>query len=321
MKGLPEIADPRVLVGLDTNDDAGVLQLSDEMALVQTVDFFTPIVDDPYDYGQIAAANALSDAYAMGAKPITALNIVGFPTTQLPMHVLADILRGGWDMAREAGVVILGGHSVKDPELKYGMAVTALVHPQKVVRNATAQPGDQLFLTKPIGTGILTTALKREVLEDTLLQEVTASMKQLNRVASEVMVAFHVTSATDVTGFSLMGHLHEMVKGSGVCVALDTAAIPLLRGALALAEARCVPGGLRDNQRFYGGFVDRGAGIEDARYDLLFDPQTSGGLLFSVPKQHAQACLEALHARGLLIAAHIGEILPSHGESSPILLR
>ncbi len=308
-------------MGLDTNDDAGVLKLSDDLALVQTVDFFTPIVDDPYDYGQIAAANALSDAYAMGAKPITALNIVGFPTTQLPMKVLAEILRGGWEMAREAGVVILGGHSVKDPELKYGMAVTALIHPQQIIRNATARAGDQLFLTKPIGTGVLTTALKRERLPDDLLREVTATMKQLNRTAAEVMLAHHVTAATDVTGFSLIGHLHEMVKGSGVSVVLDVSSIPLLRGARELAQEKVVPGGLRDNQRFYGPFVDRGAQIDEALFDLLFDPQTSGGLLFSIPAPYAKDCLAALHERGLSVAAHIGEIRPASFPSPPILLR
>jgi len=307
-------------VGIDTNDDAGVFQLSDDLALVQTVDFFTPIVDNPYEYGQIAAANALSDAYAMGAKPITALNIVGFPTTQLPLKVLAEILRGGWEMAREAGVVILGGHSVKDPELKYGMAVTALIHPQQIVRNSTAHPGDQLFLTKAIGTGVLMTALKRERLPDDLLLEATASMKQLNRVAAEVMLEHHVTAATDVTGFGLIGHLHEMVKGSGVSAVLNVAAIPFLRGALEFAQQQTIPGGLRDNQRFYGPFVVGGDAVDKARFDLLFDPQTSGGLLFSIPPQHAADCLAALHQRGLSIAAHIGEIRPAPLDMPPILL-
>ena len=301
-------------MGFETHDDAGAYQIRDDLALVQTVDFFTPIVDDPFDFGQIAAANALSDAYAMGARPITALNIVGFPASQLPMTVLAAILQGGAAKAKEAGVALLGGHSVKDPELKYGMSVTALAHPSRIIRNSTARVGDQLILTKALGTGILTTALKRSLIQESDFAQAVASMKRLNRFAAEVMLAHHVSAATDVTGFSLIGHLHEICQGSGVRAQIDLAAIPLLDHALALVEQGVMLGGLRDNQRFFGTQAPHDPAIPTALYDILFDPQTSGGLLFALPPHAATDALAALHQGDAPESAIIGQILPPDQE-------
>lgn len=307
-------------MGLSSRDDAGVFQIADDLALVQTVDFFTPIVDDPYDYGQIAVANALSDIYAMGATPLTALNIVGFPTNQLDKRILADILRGGADKAHEAGVSIVGGHSIKDPELKYGMAVTALAHPNQIVRNNTARAGDRLLLTKPLGTGILTTALKRETLLDTvLLAEITASMKRLNRDAAQVMRRFDATACTDVTGFGLLGHLYEMTLHNEVSACIDTATVPLFSQVLALIEGGNVPGGLKENKRYIQQWVERAASVSDALFDALCDPQTSGGLLFTVPAPHADACIDALREAGDVSATAIGEM--QIRQRTPLLLR
>lgn len=305
---MPGIDDPRLLVGIETHDDAGVYQLSDDLALIQTIDFFTPIVDDPYDYGQIAVVNSLSDIYAMGATPLTALNIVGFPIGTLDKKNLAYIIKGGWDKAREAGVTILGGHSVKDPEIKYGLAVTALAHPDKIIRNNTARPGDVLILTKPLGTGILTTALKNEKLPDDLLRLVTELMKRLNKTASEVMQRHRVTACTDVTGFGLLGHLHEMVVGSHTSVVLRTSAIPLLPRVLEFAGMKQIPGGLKENQKYLSQFINVPANIQPDMVNVLYDPQTSGGLLIAVPEEEADSCLQSLHRAGETYSAIIGEI-------------
>ncbi len=318
MHELPGIDDPRLLVGIETHDDAGVYQLNDELAIIQTIDFFTPVVDDPYDYGQIAVANSLSDIYAMGGTPLTALNIVGFPITTLDKKNLAYIIKGGWDKAREAGVTILGGHSVKDPEVKYGLAVTALAHPEKIIRNSTARPGDMLILTKPLGTGILTTALKNEKLPDDLLKVVTVVMKRLNKTAAEVMVRHRVTACTDVTGFGLLGHLYEMMIGSRTTVKLDTAAIPLLPEVLKYAEMKQIPGGLKENRSYLQEFVDAPEGFNPHLLNVLYDPQTSGGLLFAVPAEEAEACVKHLWEAGESDARVIGEIIPA--ETKPIIL-
>tara|TARA_B100000609_G_scaffold129972_1_gene103618 strand:+ start:40655 stop:41617 length:963 start_codon:yes stop_codon:yes gene_type:complete len=316
---LTQVDDPRLLVGIGTRDDAGAYLVSDDLAIVQTVDFFTPIVDDPFDYGYIAAANSLSDAYAMGATPITALNIVGFPTTQLDISILGEILKGGSQAAKDAKVAILGGHSVKDPELKYGMAVTATARPSEIVKNSSLRVGDQLILTKPIGTGILTTALKQERLDDRLLQIITNVMKQLNHHASVIMRRHKVSACTDVTGFGLLGHLYEMTMEGGASVCLDAASVPLFEDVLALSEAGRVPGGLKTNRKYLSPSLHIIEGVSDALVNALCDPQTSGGLLFAIPEEEVTSCLQELHDAGIVDAAHVGEVvaLGSH----PITIR
>ncbi len=305
-------------MGIETHDDAGVYKLNDDLALIQTIDFFTPVVDDPYDYGQIAVVNSLSDIYAMGATPLTALNVVGFPITTLDKINLAYIIKGGWDKAREAGVAILGGHSVKDPEVKYGLAVTAIAHPDKIIRNNTARPGDALILTKPLGTGILTTALKNEMLPDDLLKIVTDTMKRLNKTASEVMRQHGVTACTDVTGFGLLGHLYEMMVGSGTTAQLDTASIPLLPEVLTFAEKKQIPAGLKENRQFLTDFVQVPDNMNPHLLNELFDPQTSGGLLITVPESEADACVSHLRESGDVNASVIGKIISAHAK--PIIL-
>ena len=247
LANLPPSFDPKALVDASTADDAAVYQLTDEIAIVQTVDFFTPIVDDPYAFGAISAANSLSDIYAMGATPLFGLNIVGFPSNRLPLKVLEEILRGAQDKAREAGISILGGHTVDDTEPKYGMAVTGIVHPGKILRNSTAQVGDVLVLTKPLGMGIIATALKRGLADQTTAQKAIAIMSTLNKIAAETLANFTVHACTDVTGFGLLGHLHEMAAGSQADVELNLSAIPILPEARALVSADVVPGGTLNN--------------------------------------------------------------------------
>ncbi len=303
LAGLPPIDDPNVLVGTATSDDAGVYRLNDEIALVQTVDFFTPIVDDAKTYGRIAAANALSDVYAMGAKPLCAMAISTFPEDEDPA-ILADILRGGVEKAREAGISVIGGHTVKDPEPKYGLAVTGLVHPNKIVRNSAAQASDVLFLTKPIGTGILTTARRRDEIGDDALSSAIASMEMLNRPASEAMVALNndhprdqpVHAATDVTGFGLLGHLLEMARGSALGFYIESAKVKLFDGVLKLAAAGVVPAGTRAN---LDGARAAGVRFADSVNEhvavALADAQTSGGLLIAVAPAYAQELASALN--------------------------
>lgn len=306
---LPKAVNPNVLVGLETHDDAGVYKIAEDKAIIQTVDFFTPIVDDPYDYGQIAAANSLSDIYAMGGTPATALNIVGFPDTVLDMEILAKILLGGYDKAKEAGVVILGGHSVKDPELKFGMAVTGFIHPDKVVRNNTAKTGNVLILTKPLGTGILTTALKNGRLSPEHTRIISQMMMRLNKNASEIMKQFGATACTDVTGYGLMGHLHEITHNSNVSARIFLEKVPLLPGISEHLHKKNIPGGLRDNRKFLEPFIHISPSAEKPEVDILFDPQTSGGLLFAIPAEQATACLEALQQAGETDSAVIGETI------------
>jgi selenide,water dikinase len=304
---LPPVTDPNVLVGHATSDDAGVYRLSADLALVQTVDFFTPVVDDPYDFGRIAAANALSDVYAMGGTPITALNVAAFPVEELGTEILARILEGGAAVAAEAGVVILGGHTIKDGEPKYGLAVTGTIRPDRVVTNAGARPGDLLLLSKPVGTGILTTARKRDVIDDDALAPAIRQMARLNDRAAREMVAHGVHGATDVTGYGLVGHGGEMARTSGVALAIDARRVPLFDGVLELIAQCAVPGGTRDNLAEHACFTQYADGVDEAHRIALSDAQTSGGLLIAIPPDGARRVLDALS--GLGTVALIGEVL------------
>ena len=306
---MPHIPDPRILVDAASADDAAVFQVSPERALVATVDFFTPIVDDPYDFGRIAAANALSDVYAMGAAPLFALNLVAWPRDTLPLELLGDVLRGGADVARAAGMFVLGGHSVDDPEPKYGMAVIGEVHPERIVTNATARSGDALVLTKPIGTGILTTALKQDRLPAASLVEAVSMMTTLNAGAARAMLSVGPHAATDVTGFGLLGHLHGLLRASGVAAELTLAAIPVLAGAREMIAAGAVPGGTRRNLESVTGVVHFGDTLSDADRILLADAQTSGGLLIAVAAGRADQLREALERERTPVAAVIGRVV------------
>lgn len=306
LRHVPTLAHPDVLVGTETSDDAGVFRLRADLALVTTVDFFTPIVDDPFVFGQIAAANALSDVYAMGADPVTALNIVGFPKGALDLDVLGAIIEGGLERAREAGAVVIGGHTIIDPELKYGMAVTGVVHPARVIRNVGVRPGDALVLTKALGTGIITTALKRRAASRASVAAATASMVALNKAASLVARTFRVHACSDVTGFGLLGHGTEMAMGSGVSIAFDARALPLLPGARRLAQAGHVTGGCSRNRAYLADKVVVEASVKAGLADVAFDPQTSGGLLLALPEERAGALVRALRGRGVRGAAIVG---------------
>lgn len=300
-------------MGLDTADDAGVFQLDAETALIQTVDFFTPLVDDPYLFGQIAAANSLSDVYAMGGKPLTAMNIVAFPMCSLDAAVLGEILKGGQEKISEAGAVLVGGHTIDDAEPKYGLSVTGLVHPGKVWANAGARPGDRLILTKPIGTGVLATAMRAEMFADGVQAAIT-SMAALNKVAAETAGAFSVHACTDITGFGVLGHLFEMAAASGVRIEVDSRALPLLPEAAEAAAMGFVPGGAYSNREYLTRVAFR-TDVPDPIRDLCFDPQTSGGLVFSLPEEEAAAALAALKNAGLHACALIGRIVgPGRGE-------
>jgi selenide,water dikinase len=294
---LPRSSDPAVLVASETADDAGVYRLSDELALVQTVDFFTPIVDDPHDFGRIAAANALSDLYAMGARPVTALNLVAYSLEQLGPDPLAEILRGGAEIAAEAGVAVLGGHSIDDPEPKYGMAVTGVAHPERIVRNATGRPGDRLFLTKPLGAGAVSTAAKRGAAPADLIERATAVMTTLNVRAAEAALAVGPSAMTDVTGFGLLGHLRELALASGVSARVEAGAVTAIEGVLELlAGEDGISGGNRRNREFADPFTRFGEDVDAARRALLCDPMTSGGLLIAVSESLAAEMEEALRA-------------------------
>jgi len=313
---VPFYADPNVLVGLDRPDDAGVYRLSEDLAVVQTVDFFTPIVDDPYLFGSIAATNALSDIYAMGARPLFALNIIGFPVNTLPRETLVEILRGGADKAREAGVSIIGGHSIDDPEPKYGLVVTGVVHPDRVITKDAAGPGDRLFLTKPLGTGIISTAIKREVAPPEAVAEAVRWMLTLNREASLAMVEVGARAATDVTGYGLLGHLYEMVRERPLGAEVYFEAVPLMPGVPELARAGVVPGGTRRNLAFLSGYEKTGrlrVGWEEDFTEteklILADAQTSGGLLIAVAPERAGALKAALARRGVP-AWEVGRFVP-----------
>jgi cysteine desulfurase len=308
LRTLPPSIDPEVLVGAETVDDAAVYRISDETAIVQTVDFFTPIVDDPYMFGAISAANSLSDIYAMGARPLFALNIVGFPDKRLPLWVLEEILRGAIEKADEAGISIIGGHTVEDTEPKFGLAVTGIVHPNRIIPNSAAQPGDALVLTKPIGVGIISTAAKGGLADESVVQEASQLMATLNREACEAMVEVGAHACTDITGFGLLGHLREMSAGSQVDVTLSASAGPVLAAVRDLAAAGAVPGGTLNNLKHVSPYVTFALGISEVDQLILADAQTSGGLLISLPGDRVDKLLTALQERGVGGAACIGEV-------------
>lgn len=316
---LPQITDPRVLVGSATSDDAAIYRLNDEIALVLTTDFFTPIVDRPYDFGAIAAANALSDVYAMGGKPVAALNLVGFPDQKLPVEVLGEILRGAADKAAEAGIAIIGGHTIQTEEPIFGLSVVGSIHPSKVLSNAGAQPGDVLVLTKPIGLGIITTAAKNG--EDKLgaIGEAIAIMSTLNRNAAQVLEHYEVHALTDVTGFGLLGHLRNMTTASRVNALIRLSGVPVLNAAKEYVHSGIAPGGTHANWRFLANWVSYGADVEKPDQLLLCDAQTSGGLLICLPAGQAEPLIESLRQAGVGAAAVVGQIVqPGEGRISVV---
>jgi selenide, water dikinase len=306
-----------LLVGTSTFDDAGVYKLRDDLAIVQTVDYFTPIVDDPYAFGQIAAANAMSDVYAMGGVPITVLNIVGYPITKLPPEILAEILRGGADKVREAGAVILGGHSIDDKDPKFGLAVTGTVHPDKIWTNTGAKQGDVLILTKPLGAGVITTGIKRGLAADSDIETVTKVMATLNKAAAEVAKSYTIHACTDVTGFGFLGHALEMAKGSGVHLSVSRKAVPILQRARYFAEEGSVPGGTKRNLTHVLPDV-RFDGVDEIDKTLLSDSITSGGLLLSVPAEQAEDFVSSLHAAGVSDASIVAQVESRH-EGEPFI--
>lgn len=310
--------DPNVLLGLDAPDDAAVYRISSDQALVQTVDFFTPIVDDPYEWGEIAAANSFSDIYAMGAKPLLALNLVGWPK-ELDFELLARVLEGGADKAAEAGVSIIGGHTVDDPEPKYGMSVTGIVRPEKVIRISGARAGDSVVLTKPLSMGIVSTAIKQGKVDPALAAEATKVMSVLNASAAEAMSTVAPHAATDVTGFGVAGHLHQMARTSGLHAQLWFSEIPVLAGVEALAEQGLIPGGTRRNESHFGEFVSVDESLSPARRTIIFDAQTSGGLLIAVAPDRVSELIGTLKAAGTPAAHEIGEFV--EGNPGSITLR
>jgi len=309
LRELPIPKDPRVLVGLDTSDDAGVYQLNDEVALVQTVDFFTPIVDDPFTFGQIAVANALSDVYAMGGTPLTGMNLVAFPIKTLPPSILKEILLGGLSKMKEAGVALVGGHSIEDPEIKYGLAVTGVIHPKKILTNAKAKVGDKLVLTKALGTGIVATALKGGMASEEAVRKITESMVILNRTASEWMKKFGAHACTDITGFSFIGHALEMAIASQVGLVIQSEAIPFFPEAMEYAKLGLAPGGTYSNRDFFSCRVNVDLNVPILLLDILYDPQTSGGLLISLPSDEAEKLVATLKKEGHLNSCIVGEVV------------
>ncbi len=305
-------------MGREKASDAGIYRLSDNLAIVQSVDFFTPIVDDPFLFGQIAAANSLSDLYAAGAKPLTAMNILCFPVKELPAAMAKEILRGGIEKVHEAGAVLIGGHSIEDKEPKYGLSVTGVVDPSRFVTNGGAQPGDHLFLTKPLGTGILATAYKAGILTDEEKLRFVEVMVALNRDASEVMMEVGVSAATDVTGFGLIGHALEMAQASGVTMEIEASRVPILREALKYASQGFIPEGDYANRKFCSKMIKIEATAEGPRLDMLFDAQTSGGLLISLPQERSDIFFQKLLERGIVEAARIGQV--RQGPSKVVIL-
>jgi selenide,water dikinase len=298
-----------VIVGLERADDAGVYRVTDEIAIIQTVDFFTPIVDDPYWFGQIAAANALSDVYAMGGVPKTAMNLVAFPAKDMDISVLRRIIEGGLDKMREAGVVLVGGHTVEDAELKYGLSVTGFIHPDRVLVKKNLRVGDRLILTKPLGTGIISTAIKGGLASKAVIDQVTESMATLNKNAAEVMEDYPVHACTDITGFGFLGHLAEMVVGSGCGARIASSSVPIFPQTMEYGAMGLVPAGAYRNRDFRLFMVDFGSSVDRVLQDVLFDPQTSGGLLICVAKEEAQGLLKALKAKGVQDSAMVGEVI------------
>ncbi len=296
-------------MGLDRADDAGVYRVTDDIAIIQTVDFFTPIVDDPYCFGQIAAANALSDIYAMGGIPKTAMNIVCFPSKQMDLSILRQILEGGLDKMEEAGVVLVGGHSVDDSELKYGLAVTGFIHPARILTKQNLRTGDYLILTKPLGVGIINTAAKGGLASEKIVKTVTAIMASLNKDAAEIMGKYPVNACTDITGFGFLGHLAEMVTDSGFGVKIQADRLPIISKALEFAGMGLVPAGAYRNRDFRSSMVDISSSVNLSVQDVLFDPQTSGGLLICVENKIADRLLDELKNKGMDKAAIVGTVL------------
>ena len=313
MRDLPLIQDPNLLTGIEHAEDAGVYKLSADLALVQTVDFFTPTVDDPFTFGQIAATNALNDVYAMGGKPLTAMNIVCFPIKTMDKSVLREVLRGGLDKMREAGVLLIGGHSVEDNEIKYGLSVTGVIHPDKVLFNRGAKAGDSLILTKPLGTGIISTAIKAEEASSELVTKAISCMTQLNKKTSEMMIATgDIHACTDITGFGFLGHACEMIEGSDVGMNINSAAVPIFTGLQELVETGFVPGGLYRNKNFRISQIEAADTCPAWLLDVFFDPQTAGGLFFSLPQKQAQNLVEKMRRSGIGDAAVVGEVVADH---------
>lgn len=295
---LPKISNENLLVGIDTSDDAAVYKINDETAVIQTLDFFTPIVDDPYMFGQIAATNSLSDIYAMGGEPTLALNIVCFPSC-LDIKILGEILRGGADKVKEAGAIIVGGHTVNDNEPKYGLSVMGLVHPDKVFQNSNSKAGEVLVITKPIGTGVINTAIKGEIASKEHIDEATKYMATLNKYAAEIGRKYNVSACTDITGFGLAGHVHEMAKGANVSITIESDKVPFINGAVEYAKMAMIPKGTYNNKRHIKNdyVCDAKEGYIE---DLLFDPQTSGGLLYSLPKEEAEKMMIELKENNII---------------------
>jgi selenide,water dikinase len=310
---IPRSTSDDLIVGPETLDDAGVFRITPDIALVQTLDFFPPIHDDPLWFGRIAAANALSDVYAMGGVPLTVMNIVGFPK-ELPISILGEILKGGAEKVIEAGAVVVGGHSVQDAEIKYGLSITGRVHPDRVVSNAAAKPGDLLVLTKPLGMGATSTAMKFEKLEARLAEAAAVQMATLNKGGAAAMLRCGVRSATDITGFGLAGHGRGMAQASGVTLEIVAAAVPLFEGALALAEQKMLSGGAKRTRAFLGAHAEVAASVPDALAGLMFDSETSGGLLIAIAKEREHELLEELKKEGTICAATIGRVVPRDGE-------
>jgi selenide,water dikinase len=303
---LPKFNHPDMLVGTETSDDAGVFRLRPDLAIVNTVDFFTPIVDDPYTFGQISATNSLSDVYAMGGEPKTCLNLVCFPKGKMDIEILGEILKGGADKVKESGAVIIGGHSIIDEEIKYGLAVTGTIHPDMIYRNVGVQEGDALILTKPLGTGIITTALKKGKAGEESVDQAVGSMTTLNATASNVMRKFAVHACSDVTGFGILGHGLGMACGSGVTLVIESAKLPLLKDATHLAEKGYITGGCKRNREFLQDKISIEKSIREGLVEVALDPQTSGGLLISVANRHASQLLEELKSSGVDAATQVG---------------
>jgi len=310
---LPKIDDPNVLVGFNTADDAGVIKLTDDLALIQTVDVFTPVVDDPYTYGAIAAANSLSDVYAMGGKPVSALNIMGFPQGKFDLSVMAEILTGAHDKAKEAGISIVGGHTIRDNELKFGLSVSGIVHPSKIMTNAAARPGDRLFLTKPLGSGVISTAIRAGKITDSEAGQCIELMMKLNRASAEAMVLAEADAVTDVTGFGMLGHLWEMVAGSKIGARVIADEVPMMEMTFKFIEMGTVPAGSHGNKAFLEDKVIYGESISEQMKIALSDAQTSGGLLIAVPPEKVDRFLSEMEKRGELdYAVEIGEFISDH---------
>lgn len=314
MCGLELPVDSNLIVGLDRADDAGVYKVTDDIALIQTLDFFTPIVDDPYWFGQIAAANALSDVYAMGGVPKTAMNIVSFPIKEMDISILRQILKGGLEKMKEAGVVLVGGHSVEDPEMKYGLSVTGFIHPDRILEKKNLKAGDRLILTKPLGTGLINTAIKGGLAADSVIESVARLMATLNKDAAEIMLNYPVHACTDITGFGLLGHIAEMVVDSGFGIGIRADALPIIPEALEYAGMGLVPAGTFKNREFREQMVEFSSSVDRLVQDVMFDPQTSGGLLICVEPQSADDMLDKLKRKGMETAAVIGEVLPESSE-------